>query len=202
MNSQELESLRKSKERSDSRSSEVGAEELPDDDLKTPTIEELAFPGTKVRNIHERSELSFTYIGSWLCMLTGLAMKGCVRSKSTVIPQTFYRFARFARWWDDNMRLISFFPLSLPKALEDGSSSSSGSSSGYGSQNAVKIEEKNPGKKTLLLCPFHCMLVFYLSYLYFVCVHFFVRFYYQHYHLQDWQLLHLQTLQFTYNSSI
>lgn len=48
MNSQELESLRKSKERSDSRSSEVGAEELPDDDLKTPTIEELAFPGTKV----------------------------------------------------------------------------------------------------------------------------------------------------------
>ena len=70
------------------------------------------------------------------------------------------------------MRLISFFPLSLPKALEDGSSSSSGSSSGYGSQNAVKIEEKNPGKKPLLLCPFHCMLVFYLSYLYFVCVHF------------------------------
>ena len=48
MNAQELENLRKSKERSDSRSSEVGAEELPDDDLKTPTIEELAFPGTKV----------------------------------------------------------------------------------------------------------------------------------------------------------
>ena len=57
------------------------------------------------------------------------------------------------------MRLISFFLLSLPKALEDGSSSSSGSSSGYGSQNAVKIEEKNPGKNPDFW-PFLCMLVF------------------------------------------
>ena len=84
------------------------------------------------------------------------------------------------------MRLISFFLLSLPKALEDGSSSSSGSSSGYGSQNAVKIEEKNPGKKPCFLTfSLHVGFLFVLS-IFCVCS-FFVRFYYQHNHslLQD-----------------
>ena len=77
----------------------------------------------------------------------------------------------YANFREFRLRLISFFPLSLPKALEDGSSSSSGSSSGYGSQNAVKIEEKNPGKKPFFVLFFACWF-FYLSYLYFVCVHF------------------------------
>jgi len=73
MNSEELEKLRQQK-----AASEEKIDELPDDDLKTPTIEELTFPG------HHRV------------------------------------------------------------LAEDGSSSSSGSSSGYGSQNAIKIEDKNP----------------------------------------------------------
>ena len=67
------------------------------------------------------------------------------------------------------MRLISFFPLSLPKALEDGSSSSSGSSSGYGSQNAVKIEEKNPGKKPFFCVPFIACW-FFICPIYILCV--------------------------------
>ena len=105
----------------------------------------------------------------------------------------------YANFREFRLRLISFFPLSLPKALEDGSSSSSGSSSGYGSQNAVKIEEKNAGKKPSFLT-FSLHVVFFLFVLSIFCVcSFFVRFYYQHNHplLQDWQLLHLQTLQFT-----
>ena len=42
-----------------------------------------------------------------------------------------------------NIFISSFYHLSFQLA-EDGSSSSSGSSSGYGSQNAIKIEDKNP----------------------------------------------------------
>ena len=60
--------------------------------------------------------------------------------------------------------------MSLPKALEDGSSSSSGSSSGYGSQNAVKIEEnKNPGKAknpanfVSFACSFLFVVLFFVS---------------------------------------
>ena len=40
MNSEELEKLRQQK-----AASEEKIDELPDDDLKTPTIEELTFPG-------------------------------------------------------------------------------------------------------------------------------------------------------------
>ena len=47
MNSEELEKLRQQK-----AASEEKIDELPDDDLKTPTIEELTFPGhNRVVNI-------------------------------------------------------------------------------------------------------------------------------------------------------
>ena len=62
MNAEEMEKLRKIREtepggiglqRSDSRSSHMSktttsTEDFPDDDLKTPTVEELSFPGQKV----------------------------------------------------------------------------------------------------------------------------------------------------------
>ena len=53
MNSDELEKLRQQK----AASEEKNLDELPDDDLKTPTIEELSFPGHHrvVRNIHSLS---------------------------------------------------------------------------------------------------------------------------------------------------
>ena len=48
MNSEELEKLRQQK-----AASEEKIDELPDDDLKTPTIEELTFPGHhRVVKIH------------------------------------------------------------------------------------------------------------------------------------------------------
>lgn len=83
MNAEELEKLRQ-QQKEDKNG--AGEDDLADDDLKTPTIEELSFPGQKL--LHE-----------------------------------------------------------------DGSSSSSGSSSGYGSQNAIKIEEKN-GKNLLSFASF------------------------------------------------
>ena len=54
MNSEELEKLRQQK-----AASEEKIDELPDDDLKTPTIEELTFPGhhrvVKIQNLFNQN---------------------------------------------------------------------------------------------------------------------------------------------------
>ena len=79
MNAEEMEKLRKIREtepgglglqRSDSRNSHMSKtttagsssiiEDFPDDDLKTPTVEELSFPGQKV-------SLTFSYFLLLLC---------------------------------------------------------------------------------------------------------------------------------------
>lgn len=88
MNAEELEKLRK-----EENSKNGGEDDLADDDLKTPTIEELSFPGQRL--VHE-----------------------------------------------------------------DGSSSSSGSSSGYGSQNAIKIEDNKNGKIFCLVVCNACLCCF------------------------------------------